>query len=81
MNSRDSLPSSPRHRYTHTGTHAFSGAVSLYYLCKATHAFSGAIAVGDISCSSNRIGDVNTSKAKLGGAKYQREKTNTKLFS
>ncbi len=27
-------------------THAFSGAVSLNYLCKATHAFSGAIAVG-----------------------------------
>ncbi len=27
-------------------THAFSGAVSLYYLCKAAHAFSGAIAVG-----------------------------------
>ncbi len=28
----------------------------------------------------NRIGDLNTSKAKLGGAKYQREKTKTKLF-
>ncbi len=32
------------------------------------------------SCSNNRIGDLNTSKAKLRGSKYQREKTKTKLF-
>ncbi len=32
------------------------------------------------SCSNNRIGDLSTSKAKLRGAKYQREKTKTKLF-
>ncbi len=33
------------------------------------------------NCSSNRIGDLNTSKAKLRGAKYQREKAKTGLFS
>ncbi len=32
------------------------------------------------SCSDNRIGELNTSKAKLRGAKYQRDKTKTKLF-
>ncbi len=31
-------------------------------------------------CSSDRIDDLNTSKAKLRGAKYQREKTKIKLF-
>ncbi len=30
---------------------------------------------------STRIGDLNTSKAKLRGAKYQREKTKTRRFS
>ncbi len=32
------------------------------------------------SCSNNRIGDLNTSKAKLRGAKYQREERKTTLF-
>ncbi len=32
------------------------------------------------NCSNKRIGDLKTSKAKLRGAKYQREKTKTKLF-
>ncbi len=32
------------------------------------------------NCSNNRIGDLNTSKAKLRGAKHQGEKTKTKLF-
>ncbi len=32
-------------------------------------------------CSSNSIGDLNTSKAKLRGAKYQREKAKTGSFS
>ncbi len=36
------------------------------------------VGVGD---SSSIIGDLNTSKAKLRGAKYQREKTKTRLFS
>ncbi len=31
--------------------------------------------------SSSSIGDLNTSKAKLRGAKYQREKTKTRWFS
>ncbi len=32
-------------------------------------------------CSNNRVGDLNTSKAKLRGAKYQREKAKTGSFS
>ncbi len=33
------------------------------------------------NCGSSRIRDLNTSKAKLRGAKYQREKTKTGWFS